>query len=598
MLSHKCVELFGYKGYKLPANARAPRSARKRRSSFTKKIGEDEETCPMELLATVAEKFPFMLSTEKSINGTGDDCVATQTSVKEEFPVEEKPVKPVTLSEEDPYQGSLSPCGFSSVINGGKVEDDAEGYSNFVGIDSKVGINGDAVVVDVRPNVVVSLGSNSRTEAPLMGSGSSHGVRDDVDMFSRDDDENFSGYVHPRVTKKSPRTVPRIGDRRIKKILASRHWKGGSSHAGDANSRRNNYLQHQRNYPIKKRTYSYHGSDLVSDDYRLRTKVHRGSRTVRSMKGQGASFVSSGSHGNKAVSLFGNHLLSLLVYENDVCLREKAFSEFLSFISVRLRIKSFRVPELFVEIPETATVGSLKATYPVSSFHYSFFLASFDSVYKFLFLLLQQRMVMEAVSSLLSDGHRVGLMVQGKKVRDDNKTLYQTGISQDNTHFDSLDFSLEPTSETTHLFASNSSGHGCCEELPIHHTSNILESVHDSALFSSDSFGSENATDDSKPLVPVAFTELSPRPVCLKSKRSEQQKQAAQRRIRRPFSVAEVEALVEAVEKIGTGRWRDVKLCAFEDADHRTYVDLKDKWKTLVHTANISPHQRRGEPVP
>lgn len=28
--------------------------------------------------------------------------------------------------------------------------------------------------------------------------------------------------------------------------------------------------------------------------------------------------------------------------------------------SVKLRIKSFKVPELFVEIPTTATVGSLK----------------------------------------------------------------------------------------------------------------------------------------------------------------------------------------------------------------------------------------------
>lgn len=66
-------------------------------------------------------------------------------------------------------------------------------------------------------------------------------------------------------------------------------------------------------------------------------------------------------------------------------------------------------------------------------------------------LLLLQRMVMEAVDTLLSDGHRVGLMVQGKKVRDDNKTLYQTGISQDNTHLDSLDFSLEPSSEASQL---------------------------------------------------------------------------------------------------------------------------------------------------
>ncbi|EFJ13094.1 hypothetical protein SELMODRAFT_121021 [Selaginella moellendorffii] len=70
------------------------------------------------------------------------------------------------------------------------------------------------------------------------------------------------------------------------------------------------------------------------------------------------------------------------------------------------------------------------------------------------------------------------------------------------------------------------------------------------------------------------------------------------RRIRRPFSVGEVESLVQAVEQLGTGRWRDVKLQAFENAKHRTYVDLKDKWKTLVHTAQIAPHQRRGDPVP
>lgn len=41
------------------------------------------------------------------------------------------------------------------------------------------------------------------------------------------------------------------------------------------------------------------------------------------------------------------------------------FEEFLtrrciSFYSVKLRIKSFKVPELFIEIPESATVGLLK----------------------------------------------------------------------------------------------------------------------------------------------------------------------------------------------------------------------------------------------
>lgn len=50
------------------------------------------------------------------------------------------------------------------------------------------------------------------------------------------------------------------------------------------------------------------------------------------------------------------------------------------------------------------------------------------------------------------------------------------------------------------------------------------------------------------------------------------EKEAAQ--IRRPFSVAEVETLVLAVEKIGTGRRRDVKLHAFDNAKHRTCVDL------------------------
>ncbi|PIN12177.1 hypothetical protein CDL12_15223 [Handroanthus impetiginosus] len=107
----------------------------------------------------------------------------------------------------------------------------------------------------------------------------------------------------------------------------------------------------------------------------------------------------------------------------------------------------------------------------------------------------------------------------------------------------------------------------------------------------------DGADPDSKalvPMTPVNVDALAVVPVNPKPKRNE----LSQRRTRRPFSVAEVEALVAAVEELGTGRWRDVKLGAFENADHRTYVDLKDKWKTLVHTASIAPQQRRGEPVP
>ncbi|CAN6810992.1 unnamed protein product [Brassica oleracea] len=83
--------------------------------------------------------------------------------------------------------------------------------------------------------------------------------------------------------------------------------------------------------------------------------------------------------------------------------------------SVKLSIKSFRIPELFIEVPETATVGSLKRT------------------------------VMEAVTALLGDGIDIGVLVQGKKVRDDNNTLSQTGLSC-RENLDNLGFTLEPGS--------------------------------------------------------------------------------------------------------------------------------------------------------
>ncbi|KAL5156854.1 Telomere repeat-binding protein 3 [Glycine soja] len=262
---------------------------------------------------------------------------------------------------------------------------------------------------------------------------------------------------------------------------------------------------------------------------------------------------------------------------------------------VKLRIKSFRVPELFIEIPETATVGSLKRT------------------------------VMEAVTAVLGGGLRVGVILHGKKVRDDSKTLLQTGISHDN-HLDALGFALEPNCSQNRSSACATTDSLCVPGADMHQPligypssraaihqriqgfsnmlaehqatglGNLVESDHDSAPSPINTSGEKNLTD-SKELITVpemGMEALAVLPVHQKSKRTE----IAPRRIRRPFSVAEVEALVQAVEKLGTGRWRDVKLHAFDNAKHRTYVDLKDKWKTLVHTARISPQQRRGEPVP
>lgn len=51
---------------------------------------------------------------------------------------------------------------------------------------------------------------------------------------------------------------------------------------------------------------------------------------------------------------------------------------------------------------------------------------------------------MEAVTAILQGGLHVGVILQGKKVRDDNKTLCQFGISNGDA-LDSLGFTLEPT---------------------------------------------------------------------------------------------------------------------------------------------------------
>lgn len=73
----------------------------------------------------------------------------------------------------------------------------------------------------------------------------------------------------------------------------------------------------------------------------------------------------------------------------------------------------------------------------------------------------------------------------------------------------------------------------------------LVESDHDSAPLPAETT-SEKAAVDSRALVALPDGTLQ-----LKSKRSDM----AQRRIRRPFSVSEVEALVQAVEELGTGRY-------------------------------------------
>lgn len=72
----------------------------------------------------------------------------------------------------------------------------------------------------------------------------------------------------------------------------------------------------------------------------------------------------------------------------------------------------------------------------------------------------------------------------------------------------------------------------------------LVESDHDSAP-PPISTPTDTSMTYSKALAAISVIPMNP-----KTKQSE----AAQRRIRRPFSVDEVEALVQAVEKLGTGR--------------------------------------------
>ncbi|VVB05584.1 unnamed protein product [Arabis nemorensis] len=150
--------------------------------------------------------------------------------------------------------------------------------------------------------------------------------------------------------------------------------------------------------------------------------------------------------------------------------------------------------ELLVDISESATVGSLKIA------------------------------VHEAVTRILEDGINIGVLLQGKTIVDDSKTLLQIGIPRDDDddhNLSSLGFTLEPrSSETT--------------------TRTLISSSPKTRLRAPGSMESIE-TVVAKAVVPVRMKPAS---------RSEM----VQRRIRRPFTVSEVEALVDALERLGTGR--------------------------------------------
>lgn len=88
------------------------------------------------------------------------------------------------------------------------------------------------------------------------------------------------------------------------------------------------------------------------------------------------------------------------------------------------------------------------------------------------------------MTSILGGGLRIGVLVHGKKVRDDNKMLLQSGISLD-TLSDSLGFCLEPSPPQTSkpLSPEDADFVRPCNNVP--HTLTRLVSVLQRSMFAS-----------------------------------------------------------------------------------------------------------------
>ncbi|CAN1282799.1 Telomere repeat-binding protein 2 [Linum perenne] len=548
---------YGFSDYEFPPIPRAARSVR--RTVLFKERSQENQMCAFDLLADVAGK----LLLENEAAPTSGDVVPTDESATVVKLLHQVPEES-HCHERPSYSESVLDVGLASAVttsgckeNGDKLVNPE--VRNETGIASTLVDNTGLSLKDEPFTVADDIGAGMFTSevrvvsddkdneldsldstlfAHQVPHSSYPATEDHVNIVSRDDDENSSGCTHP-ITKRFFRPTPRIGDRRIRKIMASRCWKVASRRKDASFSNRRDLK------PFYQNGKNYHRLDRSERLYPIKKRRRF---TYSSLSNSGgvidsefvSDFPQKGCNGDASDAM-----------------KRKSYQP--RDPNVKLRIKSFKVPELFIEIPESATVGSLKRT------------------------------VVDALTAFLGGGVRVDVLLQGRKVRDDHKTLSQTGISHSN-HLDALGFSLEPNSSPdTGSVCSVDVPSSCLKAHPLSsypptpimvHQGTSAASPEPHAVNLGNSVESDHdtiydlSTSVSKALQAVPSMDIDAFrmvPVNRKSKRAD----TAQRRIRRPFSVAEVESLVQAVEKLGTGRWRDVKVRAFDHAKHRTYVDLK-----------------------
>lgn len=589
---------YGFNGYKVPPVPHVPKSAKGKRSARKKKV--HNRMCAIDLLAAVAGKLllegegslgsikatglpdPYNLkvkveqdNVEKQLKNEAFDVGSCTESTLGYNNISQREVgnvskllsttlAPIIMKSDTSSRNVCTEkppliVEKSTNFNYGTVvyknDSDPCSLKNNLGLDAKT---------------LAFVSSSSSVKVPPCGdsiicSRSFPKCREEKLAVDRDDDENLSGCTQPSFTTNKALKPRGLGERRIRKQLATKFRKVAPTMTKD---------RELPNFDVEMKPNFYRRKICYA-----RQRTQRSLFKRRKFFQRCSILTSVGGSNNKVNRVSSSINGRMPSYEPED-------------FHVKLSIKSFKVPELFIEIPETSTVASLKRT------------------------------VMEAVTAILGGGLHIGVVVQGKKVRDDSKTLLQAGISHGDK-LDDLGFTLEPnanrapamitspeelqllpscdvTEPLARLPAMVSAPDGvkldvCTESLrsPI---MNCQESDHDSVHASVDTFSLDKTAANARAL--IAISSMSVEALATSPVRKCRQSELCQRRIRRPFSVTEVEALVQAVEKLGTGRWRDVKIRAFDNAKHRTYVDLKDKWKTLVHTARIAPQQRRGEPVP
>ncbi|XP_071734513.1 telomere repeat-binding protein 4-like [Rutidosis leptorrhynchoides] len=631
MVAQKKLYYGGFDGFRAPVVPKAPRSVR--RNSSVKKWSVGTEICPFELLAAVAGKLLQESESSASASSTGpegkEDTNVPKSVVKQE-PLEAKvKVKPTRLDyidqgcfgeselvpeppnlelkldtslKDQPQSDNESGLEHASIVTTSDFIKEADSTVKFESSDGKnevncshgglYDINMDTNTAKVQTEAVEKLSDNltavkSYVNNSVLNKSYSSVHRRNVKIGIRDDDENYFSYNHRSTKMKAFRLQSHGGNRRIRKMLTTK-WKAAPK-LKDYEPSNTTCLGVKTFDPSRKNIYKreHYQADIASKRRKL---FHHSSKPDYIQE------TSSGSISNiPETSVSGDKRRpSAAVKNKEKAVTSSALSHKNNFQSkeghVRFCIKSFKVPELHVEMADTSTVGSLK------------------------------RNIMEAVTAILGGELDIGVLFEGEKIRDDDRTLQQTGIS---VNSDTLGFILEPslpqrsqsleedepplmlTCDNNQLLVSYPDSpvmdvgflNSTVDTPQSSNLDNQFEKDQESKPLTSNVL-TEEIVANSKAIVPT--TPLNPEALSIvpmnhkPSKRSE----LSQRRTRRPFSVSEVEALVEAVEMLGTGRWRDVKIRAFDDASHRTYVDLKDKWKTLVHTASISPQQRRGEPVP